>query len=141
MNRNAIFYILLFFLVALTSCKPNEDTPYILFKNAAGDIFISDVWKTPLDTTELLYIECGFVEEGHILYERQVDNEPDRHDLIFEQSDDIKVLSEDVKNNLRIEKAMISTTFHRELMNSGSTVKITVRDRSEMSKTFTYIVQ
>ena len=141
MKRNTVFYLLLLFWIAFTSCKPNEETPYILFKNTAEDIILSDTWNVPLNTTELLYIECGFVEKGHILYERQVDDEPERHDLIFEKSEDIKILSKKRRNNLRIETAVISTTFDNTLMSQGSEVKITVRDRSEMGRTFTYVVR
>jgi len=130
----------LFFSIVFISCKQNEDPPYIIFKNAAGDIIISDAWRVELDTTDLLYIECGFVEGGYILYERQIDDGPNS-DLVFELSDDIEISFGEVRNNLRIENAVISTTFDSQFMTHGSEIKITVRDRSEMAKTFTYIIQ
>ena len=137
-EKSILFFFLTIFFI---SCTQPEDTPYIIFKNAAGDVIISDAWNVNIDTVELLYIECGFVEDGHILYERQIDDEPTRHDLIFEQSEDIKIVSVGTKNNLCIENAIISTTFDSRFMTHGSSVKITVRDRSEMAKTFTYIVR
>ena len=136
-NQQYLTILLAFLFI---SCVQNEDAPYITFKNAAGDIITSNAWKAKLDTTELLYIECGFVEGGYILYERQVDDGPN-FDLVFGQSNDIKILSSEVKNNLHIEKAVISTTFDSDFMKQGSEVKITIRDRSEMAKNFTYIVQ
>ena len=133
--------LFLFLAIAFFSCKRNEDAPYITFRNAMGDIITSDAWNVNLDTTERLYIECGFVEGGYIFYERQIDNNPNI-DLIFDRSNDIIILSNnEIRNNLRIEKAVISTTFNRELMSHGSEVKIGVRDRSKMAKTFTYIVR
>ena len=142
MKQKFIFSgLLLFLAVAFIACAQNEDTPYIIFKNTAGDIIISDAWNVNLGTTELLYIECGFVEGGHIIYERQMGDELERHDLVFEQSEDIEILTVRTKNNLRIENAIISTTFDSVFMTHSSEVKITVRDRSEMAKTFTYIVR
>lgn len=138
-QKSIISGLLLFLAVAFISCAQNEDAPYITFKNAAGDILISDAWNVNLDTTELLYIECGFVEGGYILYERFVDGI--LQELLPEYQEDITILSEGFKNNLRTENAVISTTFDSNYITHGSEVKITVRDRSEMAKTLTYIVR
>ncbi len=141
MNRKFIFFLIVSSLtVIFSSCQEEEKEPYIIFKNADGDIILSDAWNVILDTTELLYIESGFPEDGYMFYERQIDDGPVR-DLIYEQSEDVKILFAGIDQNLHLENAVISTTFDSELMNDSSLVKITVRDRSEMAKTFTYIVR
>ena len=132
--------LLLALSIVFASCAKEIGTPYVIFKNADGDIITSDAWNVELETTELLYIECGFVENGYVYYERQIDDTPNS-DLVFEQSDDLKILETKTQNGLNIEKTVISTTFDSNFMTHGSEVKITIRDRSKMSKTLIYIVQ
>lgn len=151
MKKNYLFLLVSIAILSF-SCDKERNHSYIIFMNDSGDIITSDALNVDINTTATLYVESGFLSDGSIYYERQIDSSA-MYDIAAVTPADIQVqlassveASDDLRGDEKakkfiVEKATIKTSFDESIVSPGSKVVIIVRDGERLAKRLTYIVK
>lgn len=116
------------------ACSDSDDDPYIIIKDAAGEIIASGtIIPVNVNDEVKIYTEIGYEETDDVdtHYEWKIDDEPFKK---YSSSDGLDITTLGRHNNLSIQKAELSIDFTEDIVRKGSTVIIRIRDKTIASK-------
>lgn len=124
----------------LSSCSINDE-PYVTFKYDNERVITANTISVSLDSTFELYVDIGFDkekgEDNMIYYEQQIGDET----VDLTSTNILEMLAIDTYHNLTLEQAKITLSFSKDVVQSGSEVKIIIRDKWILQKALIFKVQ
>lgn len=133
--------LITFLALLLSECGKNEDEkPYIILKDTSGQTLTATNIPVGLNTTFRVYVEIGYerFKDNNIDYDWKIDQGEFTQYSAF---DGLNITMLGSYNNLRLEDATLDVTFGDDIVSAGSQVAIRIRDRKNLSRTLTLIVE
>lgn len=135
MKTNSLLVIVLGLIFILISCDNQEKEPYVIFKDSDAQVIDQDTLEAELTSVQELLIESGY-KGSSVKYLRQINN----GDIVdITDSTDVELVMHGF-SAINFEKVFLTTDISDFNPSVGSTIKITVRLGTDLSKSIYYKV-